>query len=254
MVRNPPGLSGLNARLTGLQRAERLRYLGTDRPDGLHAVEVHGQQREFPAREMIDWLNGFTAGLQGEPQPPGDRAAIATVRNILVNPPLFDQVRIRVFQAIEDRNLKVHEFVDRVGLTRKAAAEALKFGAPGALSMLAMLGVDPGVRADLAERDPDLPLEALPPDDRWREPDVITRLRALGYAHERGVVTWVSPTEVNKAFYARTFGVLIGTRETHVHTTAVRNYLVGVADAVMPDAGDALYTAVLASIAAGGPK
>lgn len=246
MVRNPPGLSGLTARLTGLQRAERLRYLGTDQPDGRHAIEVHGQEREYEARTMIDWLDGFTAGLQGEPQPPGDREAIATVRNILVNPPLYDQPRIRVYVAIEDQQLKVYEFVDRVGLTRKAAAEGLKFGAPGTLTMLAMLGLDPGVRPDLAARDPNLPVQATPPDG-WREPDVIARLRALAYAHERGVLTWVSPTQVNKAFFARTFGVRIGTRETPVHTTAVRNFLVGVADALVPDAGDALYAAAIAT-------
>ncbi len=251
----PPGLPALTERLQALQRTDQLRYLGADRPDDAVAlsaqrvaVEVHEQVREFEPRPMLDWLNGFTAGLLGHRQPESqrDRETIATVRPVLVNPGYHDQVRIRTRLAIEEDKLTIHEFAARNGVTPKAIAEALRFGPTGTIGMLAVLGRDPAARDDLAQRDPDLPIDAEPPEG-WKEPDVIARLRTLGYAHEQGVIRWGGPTEVNKAFYARNFDLRIGDDDLIVHTNSVRHWLVGAADAILPAAGNDMYAAIVAT-------
>lgn len=243
-----PGLPALPEQLLALQRSNHLQYLGTDRPDGRLAVEVHEQVRELAARPMVDWVHGFTAGLLGSRQPEDqrDRESIATVRPVLVNPGPHDQVRMRVRLGIEQDGLTVHEFADRNGVTVKSIAEALRFGPNGTIGMLAVLGRDPDFRQDLAERDPDLPVDADPPEG-WTEPDVIARLRALAYCHEQGVIRWLGPTEVNKAYYTRTFSVRVGADDLMVHTNSVRHWLLGAADAILPAAGDDMYAAIVAA-------
>ncbi len=247
VVRKHPGLTGLPPRLTSADRAGTLRYLGTNRPYGEYAVEVHGQEREYSGIDMIDWLNGYTAGQLGKRQPVENRdpATIASVRAVLINPSLIDQVRIRARLAIQQAGLTVTAVSERIGVTRKGLSGSLQLGTSGTIGILAVLGHDPAARPDLAERDGSVPLEAAPPAG-WTEPDVIARLRALGYAHEQGVARWASPTDVNKAYYTRTFALVIGDRETYVHTDQVRSYVIGVADAIVPDAGDAMYAALVA--------
>ncbi len=246
MVRNPRGVSALGQRAQEHARKGRLSYLGIDRPGGLAAVEVHGQTREFPPLAMMDWLDGFDAGQAGYRQPPElrDRERIATVRSVLVNPPLIDQVRIRVRVAMERDGRKVGETAQATALTIKAFTDALRFGTHGTIGLLTVLGHDPAARPDLADRPGDAPLTPGPLPD-WDEPDALARLRALGYAHEQGVVRWIDPTEVNKAFHARRFVTQVGDHKVQVFTDSVRTWLVGVADAIVPDAGDALYAAAV---------
>ena len=243
MPRRPPGLSVLTVTLRAADKAGDLRYLGTDRPDdGRLAVEVNGQLREYPARQMLDWLEGFTAGKDGYLQPPErrDRATIATVRSVLVNPSITDQSRIRVRLVMQQDGVGVVELAKRIGVTTKSVTESLRWLAPGSIGISAALGRDQTTRPDLAAVDPDTPLAPEPPAG-WEEPEMLTRLRLLGYAHEQGVIAWVDPVEVNRASHARAFDVLVGDQTVQVRADAVRPWLVGVADAIGPDLAQQMY-------------
>lgn len=237
------GVSIVTEQLRAAARAGHLRYLGTDAPDGDLAVEVDGRQREYEPRQMLDWLSGFDLGrAAGQVQPVWRRRpnVIATVRAVLVNPSITDQARIRIRLVMQQEDVGPVELAKRIGVTTKSVTESLRWSAPGAIGMLAALGHDPAIRQDLADTDPDTPLTPWPPAG-WQEPEMLARLRLLGYAHEQGVIAWVDPVDVNKASHAAAFTVMVGDTAADVRAEAVRPFLVGVGDAVLPDAADQMY-------------
>lgn len=247
VVRRSPGLSTLTDRLLSMNSYGHFRYLGTNRRDGERAVELPGDRiREYPAVQMLHWLDGFGAGLLGEMQPPVRRnpAALAEIRSVLVNPSLADQARIRVRVAMEDNRIGVVELAERVGVTKKSLRQALRFGPSGttALAFQRMTGPDleQHLRPDLAATRPDAPI-TLSPADGWREPRHLTALRLLGYAHEQGVIRFAEPLDVNQAMYTQRFSVAVDDHEVQVRLDAVRPWLTGVADAIAPEIADRLY-------------
>ncbi len=242
MGRNPLGVTAVPEHLLELQRQGRLRYLGVDRPFGLSAVEVHGTQREFPRDQMIYWIDGFNAAHQAAART-GHSDRLASVRSILVNPSLSDQARIRALLAIERSGHTTHEIAAATGIaTTKSIADALRFGVASVVGLLTCIGADPGARPDLAVLPADTPVQPEPPPG-WDEPRTVARARALAFAHEQGVITWVSPTDATAAVRTRRFVVQVGTQTHTLATEPVRAWLIGAADEVAPAVGDALYTA-----------
>lgn len=242
------------SRLIAGGRDGRFRYDGTQaRQEGYTIQTRAGGKRVYSKSQMLDWLDGFDFATEADAvrdTGPVDLAPLAEVRSVLVHPSLTDQCRVLIRVGMQRSGLGVVKLAERIGVTKKAVSEALHFGSPSTLAMLAAVGLEHRVRPDLEEMPHDAPVD-ITPRGGWLEPAPLLRMRLLAAAHELGVLRWSGPAkpdgtlDVNKGMHARTFEMSLGRQATEVHTDFVACWIAGVVDAVAPEFGDAFHRATL---------
>ncbi len=262
-TRSPHGAAAIGDILREYAAAGRLKYAGTVARGEGFTVELPGDPvrvRRLSAQRMLEWMDGFGQAQFGRFIPPAERdqGVLAEVRTVLVNPSLTDQWRIlsRVCMDRADPPVGINELTRRMGVpqvrgngTKKSVSEALHLGRPGYGAMLAVLGLDENLRPDLAEL-PDGPVDVVPAEG-WAEPDALSAIRAMAYAHQEGVLRWAGPMrrgggnviDVNAAMHATKYPVHVGEYEIGVPRANARGWLCGFVDGFLPELGDRFYLA-----------
>ncbi len=260
-----PGAAVLADRLIALDAAGELTYRGLyDRDTNRYEISVNGSDRIYPVSEMIRWVTGWTAAATARPVPAAEsrRTPLGLVRRVLVNPSVEDQYRIAIRVAMEDRGLNVAEMAKLQGVNRKPFSQSIRFLGPGLYSVMATLGHNTLADRALADADPDVDVDLVV--DR-REPRRLQDVRIMAYCHEQGVIEWIGPKtpvrqvpSIDPTTTMTAFQYQLGLHQrpdpesTDLQTVvarhdvpvpAMRAWITGVADRLVPAIGQRIYEA-----------
>lgn len=239
----------INALAAGEQQTGGYRYFGGPR----YAVVVHtcgdpAIRREGTSHQMWAWLDGYQRGRlipEHELQDGGVGLAklqlrndehLADIRQVLVDSPLIEQLRIRVLAAMEQRKVTYVRLAEDILYGEQAVRQALQFGT-GRHQHKGMGLFEAMIRA-LQIRSihlrwpppypPPASVGGLASDDP--EPSGVRRLRALLIAADDALIGIPYPLIPNRARSAKRFTLqVVGEEVTRPRETLI-HWLQGVAD------------------------